>query len=296
MLRRPARILAALGVLLLAACGSRPDFVPRYFSPTDGGIPVLIPLEPAVSDSAALVGRVCRPDIPGRLPVVVINHGAPSNPDLRDQMQPPGCDSEMSQFFMDRGYVVVFALRRGFGHSTGPDVEDTGACVAPNYFRAGLTSAMDVDAILRFATHLPYARPDGAVVIGQSTGGWATIAYNSVQNPLAKIFISFAGGRGGHAWPDPPTNCRPDLLIAAAKRYGESSVAPMLWIYAENDTFFPPELAREMHTAYVRAGGRAQLVFTPPFAREGHALFTAPGGSAVWGPIVDGYIASANRP
>ena len=292
---RAGRLLGWVMVLLLAGCGGSLDFVPRYFAPTNSGTQVLIPLEPGISDTASLQGRICRPDIPGRLPVVVINHGAPSDPSRRSEMQPTGCDTEAAEWFMDRGYVVVFALRRGFGGSTGPVVEDTGVCVAPNYFRSGLTGAMDIDAILQFATTLPYTRPQGAIVIGQSTGGWATVAYDSVEHPKAAMFISFAGGRGGHAYPDPPTNCRPDLLIAGAKRFGESAVAPMLWIYAENDTFFPPSLATALHKAYTAAGGRAELVFTPPYGREGHGLFYAPGASAVWGPIVERYIAQASR-
>ncbi len=294
LIKRVAIVLASMA--LLSGCSTRPDFVPRYFSPTDGGIPVLIPLEPGVSDSASLVGRLCRPDIPGRLPVVVINHGAPANPNLRAEMQPTGCDSEPAQWFMDRGYLVVFALRRGFGGSTGPVVEDQGACRAPNYFRSGMFGAMDIDAILRYATSLPFARPTGAIVVGQSTGGWATVAYDSVPNPNAAAFISFAGGRGGHAWPEAPTNCRTDLLDDAARRYGQTSQAPMLWIYAENDTFFPPDVVKPMHAAYTKASGRAELVFVPAFGREGHGLFYAPGGSLVWGPIVDAYLAQALRP
>jgi dienelactone hydrolase len=286
----------ALATLLLSACASRPDFVPHYDAPTNEGTEVLIPMEPGISSSAQLVGRVCRPDIAGRLPVVVINHGSPSRPDLRGLMQPTGCGTEAAQWFTDRGFVVVFALRRGFGRSTGPAVEDNGICRSPNYFRSGLLGAQDIDAILRYATSLPYVEPDAAVVIGQSTGGWATIAYNSVPYPLARAFISFAGGRGAHAFPEPDANCRPDLLIAAAKRYGETSEAPMLWIYAENDSSFPPALVNEMHTAYSRAGGLAQLVFTPPYGDEGHSLFYGPGGSGVWGPLVQSYLSQALRP
>lgn len=298
------RHLLLLAALLLAGCDTRPEFVPRYFSPTDAGIPVLIPLEPGVSDSAELVGRVCRPDVPGRLPVVVINHGSPSNYALKDRMEPTGCDTEAAQWFTDRGYLVVFALRRGFGRSTGPVVEDTthrsrdgtGVCYHPNYFRSGLFGAQDIDAILRFATTLPYARPDNAIVIGQSTGGWATIAYDSVEHPLARVFINFAGGRGAHDDADPTTICRPDLLVAAAKRYGESAQLPMLWVYAQNDGFFPQPVATQLHLAFTRAGGRAQLVFTPPFGNDGHFLFYGSGGSDVWGPIVERFIAEQTRP
>lgn len=290
------RVACVMLVLLIAACDTRPNFVPRYFAPTDTGIPVLIPLEPGVTGGATLVGRVCRPDIPGRLPVVVINHGSPSDLSRIREMQPTGCDTEAAQWFTDRGYLVVFALRRGFGGSTGPAVENSGYTMTPNFFRAGLVGAMDIDAILRFATSLPYAQPTGAIVIGVSTGGWATVAYDSVKTPKAAAFISFAGGRGGHAFPDPPRNVAPDRLIDAAKRYGQSSVMPMLWVYAENDTFIPPSLATDMQKAYTLAGGRAELVFTPPVGNEGHSLFYAPGGSKIWGPIVEKYLAQQLRP
>lgn len=287
------RLLGLLALLTLAACDRRPEVVPRYFSPTDNGTPVLIPLEPGVDDSAELVGRVCRPEITGRRPVVVINHGSPPRSDLRQFMQPTGCDSEPAQWFTDRGFVVIFALRRGFGGSTGPVVEDNGPCRMPNYFRSGLFGAMDIDAILRFAGTLPYVDARAAVVVGQSTGGWATIAYDSSEVPKSVTFINFAGGRGGHAYPEAPTNCRPDMLVDAIKRLGQRSIWPMLWIYAENDTFFPPPLVKQMHTTYTAAGGRAELVFTPPFGAEGHDLFYGRGGSDVWGPIVETYLAQS---
>jgi hypothetical protein len=51
-----------------------------------------------------------------------------------------------------------------------------------------------------------------------------------------------------------------------------------------------------MHRAYVTAGGRAELVFVPPYGTEGHGLFYAPGASAVWGPIVERYMAQQLRP
>ena len=289
--RVQGRALAFLAfLLLLSSCASRPEFAPRFSAPIGGGEPVLIPMEPGMNRSAELVGRVCRPDMPGPFPVAVINHGSPSRPEEAPLMQPAGCDSEPAQWFTDHGFMVVFALRRGFGGSTGPIVESSGNCSLPRYYRSGLDGARDIEAILTYALSRPDAVPTGAVVVGQSTGGWAGMAYNSVRNPKAAAFINMAGGRGGWGLGRPETNCRPDLLVEAVRRFGESSARPELWIYAANDTFFPPLLVRQMHQAYTRSGGKAQLVQPNSFGADGHGLFYAPGGSAVWGPLVERYL------
>jgi pimeloyl-ACP methyl ester carboxylesterase len=71
---------------------------------------------------------------------------------------------------------------------------------------------------------------------------------------------------------------------------------PTLWVYAENDTYFPPWLARQMCQAFQAAGGRAQMVMLPPFAEEGHFLFTAGRGLALWTPIVSRFLTGLGFP
>jgi pimeloyl-ACP methyl ester carboxylesterase len=46
---------------------------------------------------------------------------------------------------------------------------------------------------------------------------------------------------------------------------------PTLWIYAENDTYFPPALSRRLADAFAAAGGKADYVLLPPVGGEGHA-------------------------
>jgi len=288
MMRRLAVALAALA--MLAGCSSRPDYVPRYFSPIGEGELVLIPLDPPDRD-IQLVARICRPDDAARAPVVVIAHGAPSDPARIGEMQPTGCDSEPARWFNDRGYIVVFALRRGFGGSTGPMVESTVRCDRPSYFRPALAAARDIDATVKYATALPYAQPTGAIVIGQSTGGWATIAYDSVPHPQVAALISMAGGTGGHAYGEPGQICDPEAFLAATKRFGQISISPMLWVYAQNDSFFPPDWVRQMASIYQRTGSKLIVAQVPPYGQDGHGLFYAPGGSQVWGPIIQNYLA-----
>lgn len=85
-------------------------------------------------------------------------------------------------------------------------------------------------------------------------------------------------------------HCRPDLLQAAAGRYGATARTPMLWIYAVNDTFFGPDIAQAMYARFSAAGGGATFVQAPAYGRDGHGLFFGRGGSTTWGPYVERYL------
>jgi pimeloyl-ACP methyl ester carboxylesterase len=243
-----------------------------------------------VTPGARIFVRVCRPptDSPARL--VVINHGSPPDASDRPRMQPGRCDQEAAQWFTTRGYVVAFPLRRGYGASGGSWAEDYGPCNQADYFDAGLETARDIDAAVETLTTLPFVRPTGVVVVGQSAGGWGTIAYDSVAHPKVAAFIVMAGGRGGHRHDRPNENCRPDRLAQAAGRYGSTATTPMLWVYAMNDTFFGPPIARALYQSFTASGGKAEFGQPKSFDGDGHRLFFGSGGSAIWGPLVDNYL------
>jgi dienelactone hydrolase len=78
--------------------------------------------------------------------------------------------------------------------------------------------------------------PKDVIVIGQSAGGWASIALSSVNPPQVKAIITFAAGRGGRVDGKPNNNCAPDRLVEATAGFGRTSRVPMLWFYIENDT------------------------------------------------------------
>ena len=200
------------------------------------------------------------------------------------------CDAEAARWFTFRGYVVGFVLRRGYGATGGYWAETTGGCNNPDYVRGGLESARDMQAAVAAMTQLPFVRRDGAIIVGQSAGGWGAIAYNSVPHPGVIAFVVMAGGRGGHKDMVPNNNCRPDLLEEAAGRYGATARTPMLWFYAANDSFFSPAIARRIFQDFTAAGGQAQLVQPSAFGRDGHNLFFGRGGSAIWGPFLETYL------
>jgi hypothetical protein len=116
------------------------------------------------------------------------------------------------------------------------------------------------------------------------------LAYGAVSHPRVIALIDFAGGRGGHHNNEPYNNCAPDALAAAAGYYAKTASTPMLWVYAENDTFFRPRIAAAIYKSNSDHGGKADFHALPPFKDEGHYLWGAKGGSTVWGPLVDVYL------
>jgi dienelactone hydrolase len=211
-------------------------------------------------------------------------------------MQIGRCDQEAAQWFLTRGYVVAFPLRRGYGATGGEWAETYGGCDRADYFHAGLETARDIDAAVQAVTTLPFVIPDHVVIVGQSAGGWGTIAYDSIPHPRVVGFIVMAGGRGGHLHDRPNQNCHPEKLAAAAARYGATATTPMLWVYALNDTFFNSKIAQALDNSFTAAGGRADFEQPSRFDNEGHHLFFGAGGSAIWGSLIERYLAGLSPP
>jgi dienelactone hydrolase len=174
-------------------------------------------------------------------------------------MQLGRCDAEAAQWFLRRGYVVVFALRRGYGETGGEWAENYGGCERAEYVRAGIETARDIDAVVGYATALPFVRHDGAIVVGQSAGGWGTIAYDALPHPRVGAFVVMAAGRGGHENNRNNENCHPERLVEGVHYFGKTATTPMLWVYAANDSYFAPSLARALWHAFTAAGGQANL-------------------------------------
>ena len=239
-----------------------------------------------------LYARLCRP--PGETParVVIFAHGTPADIARRISVGPPSCDSEAFRWFLQRGYAVLASVRRGFGATGGPYAEDQGSCERADYNKPGLESARDVAATVDYAATLPILRQQGMVVIGLSTGGFATIAYDSTPHPRVTALVNFSGGRGGHHNQQPNNNCSPDALAVATGRFGATASTPMLWIYQANDSFFSPQIAGAMYAAFTQAGGRAEFQANPGFGSDGHDMLLLGGGSAIWGPEVERYLAT----
>lgn len=285
---RPATCHAAVAVALLTALAARAQESEPAAAYRNGIHSV--PVHEGRGHTVVIPARICRPrtDAPARL--VVINHGSPPRAVDRLTFKLGRCEDEAARWFLERGYVVALPLRRGYGEGGGAQADDSGECPYPDFTRAGVETARDIDATVRYALTLPFVRAAGAVIVGQSAGGWGAIAYDALPHPGAVGFVVMAGGRGGHYQDRPFNNCRPDLLIASARRFGRSARAPMLWIYTANDSYFSPSLAHALWEAFTATGGVAELQQLGPFGGDGHQLFYGAGGSEVWGPIVGRFL------
>jgi len=239
-----------------------------------------------------LYARLCRPTSEAPARVVIYAHGTPAEVARRVTVGPPSCDGEAFRWFLERGYAVLASVRRGYGVTGGPYAEGGGPCAQEEFVRPGLESARDVATTVDYAATLPFLRPQGMVLVGLSTGGFATIAYDSTPHPRVTALINFSGGRGGHHDNQPNNNCNPSGLAVAAGQFGATASTPMLWIYQANDSFFSPEIAGAMHAAFTKAGGQAQYLANPAFGADGHDMFVLTGGSAIWGPQVERYLAT----
>jgi len=252
---------------------------------------LLVPLATGRGRVVQLHARLCLPDSTAPATLVLINHGSPPLATDRPKIALGRCDQEAAQWFLSRGYVVAFVLRRGYGETGGAWAEDSFGCTHPDFVHAGLETALDMDAAVDFLTRLPEVKPTDAVVVGQSAGGWGAIAYASAPHPKVAAFVVMAGGRGGHHDNIPNSNCRPDLLADAAGHFGKTARTPMLWIYTANDSYFAPPIARALYHAFTSAGGVADFEHLGGYGRDGHKLFFGPGGSAIWGPLVEHFLA-----
>ena len=219
----------------------------------------------------------------GRQPLVVINHGSPVDGNRE------GVTSRfdvLASWFVARGYIAVLPLRRGYGATGGYFAEGDGRCDAPDFFGAGLQGAADIQATIDYMRRQAFIAPDRSVVVGHSTGGWASLALASLNPPGIQAIVNFAGGRGAHAVGSGIQLCSTPELVRAAGRYGSTARIPTLWIYAGNDKIFGPALAKQMAETYARQGGSVDLQLVPPFRGNGHDLATNLNGQSVWEPIL----------
>lgn len=216
----------------------------------------------------------------GRAPVVVINHG--TNGDA-PQPEPRYVPVQAINFFIEQGMSVVLPNRRGRAASGGkpPVLKD---CDITAY---SLEAAADIDDAVQWVAQQPEYRGRPIVVLGQSTGGSATMAYSSLATNLASAVINFHGGLRPRLG---PTDCKWEARVKAFAAYAPTSRPKSLWIYTANDHSSNPPYIKRLHETFEAAGGHAVLHQLPAFKEDGHYLLTDPEGRAIWGPLVLEYL------
>jgi dienelactone hydrolase len=226
---------------------------------------------------------IARPARDGRFPLIVLSHGA-----TYDTYMARGASvrpwSTIAIGFAHRGFTAAFFLRQGYGNSAGELTEGFGTCATPNYVVSAELIANQIEDVVAALTKRDDVDPTRIVLLGSSAGGFGSLALAARPNANPVAVINVSGGRGARPG---STVCAEPRLIDAFGRFGRGVRAPALWLYAENDSFFAPDLVRKLFAAWTGGGGKGELVFTAPFGDDGHFVFSE-SGRALWQqPIYD---------
>lgn len=226
---------------------------------------------------------IYKPDGEGPFPVAVINHGkSPGDSKFQGRYRP----AVAARYFLQRGYAVIVPMRQGFSKSAGAYIG--GGC---NVESNGRAQAEDVKAVLDYVTQQSWADKNNMVVLGQSHGGWTTLAFGTMGYPGVKALVNFAGGlrqEGCIAWEN--------NLAKGAAEYASQTRVPSLWFYGDNDSFFTTSTYRAMFDRYTSSGGAARLVAFGLFGTDAHSMFGSRTGSSIWQPEVTQFLAAQGLP
>ncbi len=221
-----------------------------------------------------------------RYPVVIISHGTAVDAYTRAHARFDYADA--SGYFLEKGFIVVVPMRRGYAGSDGASIADhIGSCSNPDYSSSAREASRDIAAVIGHVKGLPFVDGRNILLVGISSGGFASLAAASLNIDGVIGAISFAGGQGGLSRTEYPGHaCNEQSLIEVMGSFGQARV-PTLWIYSSDDTFFRPQLAQAMFAEFLRNGGTGRLVITPPF---GHALLSRVEGINIWIPYGDEFL------
>ncbi len=240
--------------------------------------------QPGAIFNINLEATLFKPPGAGPFPLAIINHGkAYGDPKFQGRYRP----FSAARFFLQRGYVVLVPMRQGFSKSGGLYI-GAGCNVESN----GRTQAQDVLSALKFMGQQNYVDVTRVIVLGQSHGGWTTLALGASSPPAGiKGLVNFAGGLRQEScagWQN--------SLMRAAGGLGADTKLPTLWFYGDNDSYFAPPVWRGMHKAFVEAGGNARLVAFGEFSGDAHSMFGSRIGEPIWQPEVGKFLQEIGLP
>jgi dienelactone hydrolase len=277
-------LVPALRLLLLAfvvsACLATPA---RAAEPLDASLREEIHAVAVAAASATIVVTTYRPGGPGPFPWLAMSHGTATSAEANRKIGRYRALTPIREW-VKRGYAVVVVVRRGYGASGGDTFGDSyGSCKNPDFRRAGEGAALDLLAAIDWAKTQPDLDRRRWLLVGQSSGGFASIYAASKRPDGLVAVLAFAPGRGGRPDTNPGLPCWPDLTAKLFASIAPDIAVPVLWFYAENDEFVGPAAARLWFGSFREAGGQGDFVMLPPFPeRRGHGIYPSAAGTPLW--------------
>ena len=236
---------------------------------------------PPVAGQVPLKATVYRPPGDGPFPLAVVSHGGTTDAAKRRKLPLPDMIA-VAEWLVARGFAVIVPQRRNYGDDPNPFAEDHGPCAAPDFRKAGLATADDIRAAADFMKAQAFVDQKRVLLLGHSAGAFGSLALAATGYADVIGVINFGGGKGASPKNDWRQNCAPQRLVEAMKTFGATTKVPSLWIYAENDKFFPPDFARMMQEAYDAKREISTLVITPAHGDDGHGMVKWRDARAMW--------------
>jgi dienelactone hydrolase len=217
-----------------------------------------------------------RPPGDGPFQLALIAHATTQNA-RRAQMPQPEYRA-LARFLTARGFAVLVPERLGHSATGGNDLEDRGGCDEADFARSARATAAQIALAHEFMRGQSFIQKDAAVLIGDSAGGWGALALAHESPNLVSAIIAFTPGHAGDV---PDKACAPRELIAAATEFGKTARVPVTWLVAANDRDFPPELSRQLASAFRGAGGRVDFHVLAARGSDGHTMAETESGIAI---------------
>jgi dienelactone hydrolase len=243
-------------------------------------------LVPSPDPATAAHAVLFRPPGDGPFRLALIAHASTQNVLRRAQMPQPEYRA-LSAWLVARGFAVLVPERPGHGATGGRYLEDQGGCDEADYSRSGRATASEIAAALEYLRGQSFIRRDGAVIVGHSAGAWGALALAGRNPDGVSAIIAFAPGRGGRANDFPNQVCAPHTLIAAAAEFGRGARVPVTWLVAANDSYFSPDLSRQLADAFRGSGDKVNFRVLSASGGEGHWLAETEAGVRSAGPELD---------
>jgi dienelactone hydrolase len=231
----------------------------------------------------------------GPFPTLIFHHGSTGFFNDPFLVAHPFDPTALVAWFAARGWAVALPSRRGRGGSQGLYDEGVlrgetrGYSADKAVTLAGAERALrDIEAITPVILGLPYVDRTRFAVGGQSRGGILSLAWSGSRPTLPRAVINFVGGWLGGASP-----------VGAAVNQslmtrGATEMPPLLWLYGNQDPYYPLSASRANFAAFTAAGGKGAFhEFEPPQGLTGHEIIWAP---SLWGDTLEAYLAERRLP
>ncbi len=212
-----------------------------------------------------LEATLYKPEGHGPFPLLIFNHGS-TGPGKTPVKQTLRWES-FGKLFTPWEFVVLAPMRRGRGQSDG-DYEEPYWCSDAEVDRGIKNAIQDLDAVFAYVKSLPYIDSSRIVLSGVSRGGILSVVYAAERPASVKAVINFVGGWMGEGC----TKYMYDPNLRYFKRSGAKTTTPMLFLYADNDSYYSKEAIKSYARAFEKAGGKITFRLYESVGEDGHHL------------------------